>query len=117
MFPRNYSEEDAIDFLQRANNLLENYLNDREAVLTRKEKNLAVLQARVAELELRGELLNRFSEKFFKEREKVREIAMKALDNAIILGDDKIAQIALSILDKEYAKDFFGMMNKTGGVI
>ena len=117
MLPRKYSEEDTIDFLQRAGNMLENYLTDREAVLTRREKNIAALQARCAELELRDEILSQFSDKFFAERQKIRGVAMKALDSAINLGDDKIAEIALSILGKEYSKDFFGMMNKVGGVV
>ena len=42
---------------------------------------------------------------------------MKALDVSINLGDDSVASIALSILGKEYDKDFFGMMNKIGGII
>lgn len=117
MLPRNYSDEDMIDFFQRANNLLENYLTNREETLTHREKNIAALQARCAELEMRGELLQKFVDNFFKERQKIRGIAMKALDSAITLGDDKIAEIALTILGNEYSKDFFRMMNKVGGVV
>lgn len=117
MLPRNYSDEQMIDFFQRAANILENYVTNREETLTRREKNIAAFQARCTELELRGDLLKKFADNFFSERQKIRGIAMKALDSAINLGDDKIAEIALTMLGKEYAKDFFGMMNKVGGIV
>ena len=117
MLPRNYSEVDIIDIFQRVNNLFENYLSNREEVQTKRAKKIAELQARVDELEKRADLLEKFSKNFFEERKKIRAIAMKALDVSINLGDDSVASIALSILGKEYDKDFFGMMNKIGGII
>lgn len=117
MYPTTYSEVDMIDFLQRANNLLENYLSNREEVLTQRAKRIAEMQAYCEAIKKRTALLEKFSKNFFEERQKVRNIAIKSLDSAIDLGDVSIAEIALSILGEEYNKDFFGMMNKIGGVV
>ncbi len=117
MYPANYSEVDVIDFLQQIGNLFEHYLANREATLTRREKNFAALQMRCEELKRREELLKTFSKNFFKEREKVSQLATKALDSAILLGDENIAAIALEILDNEYSKDFCDTVNKIGGIL
>ena len=116
MYPTNYSEVDVIDFLKQVGNLLEHYLTNREATLTQREKNFAALQIRCEELKHREELLKNFSRNFFVEREKVSKLAMKALDSAILLGDENVAAIALAILDDEYSKDFCGTVNKIGGI-
>lgn len=110
-------EADLIDLLQRLKNFLENYLNDREATIRGKEKEIAVLQARCHESALRLENLQKVSNQFFENRKKVTALAMTALDRAISQGDENVADIALAIIDKEYSEDFFGMMNKTGGFI
>ncbi|MBQ9442426.1 MAG: hypothetical protein IJU55_05400 [Selenomonadaceae bacterium] len=117
MYPANYSEVDVIDFLQQVGNLFEHYLANREATLTRREKNFAALQMRCEELKRREELLKTFSKNFFKEREKVSQLATKALDSAILLGDENIAAIALEILNDEYSKDFCDTVNKIGGIL
>ena len=100
-------ELDAIDLLQRTKNVLENYLRQRE---------IALLEARCHEGALRLENLQKFSADFFENRKRANSLAMTALDKAIELGDERIAQIALAIIDGEYSKDFFGMMNRIGGI-
>ena len=117
MYPANYSEVAVIDFLQQLGNLFEHYLTNREATLTQREKNFAILQMRCEELKRREELLKTFSRNFFEEREKVSQLAMKALDSAILIGDENIAAIALTILNEEYSKDFCGTANKIGGIL
>ena len=109
-------ELDAIDLLQRTKNVLENYLSDREATITRRQREIALLEARCHEGALRLENLQKFSADFFENRKRANSLAMTALDKAIELGDERIAQIALAIIDGEYSKDFFGMMNRIGGI-
>lgn len=97
-------------------NFLENYLSDREATITARKRELARLQARCQEKALRLEKLQKFSDDFFENRKRLNSLALTALDKAIALGDENIAEIALTIINKEYSKDFFGMMNKIGGL-
>lgn len=110
-------ELDAIDLLQRSKNFLEHYLSDREATLTAHKRELARLQARCLEGALRLERVKTFSAQFFENRQRVSAVAMTALDKAIELGDEKVADLALAIIGDEYSKDFFGMMNKVGGIV
>lgn len=116
MYPTRQQELDAINTLQLAKNFLENYLTDREAAITGKKRQIAILQARCEELALRLERLKNFSEDFFENRKRITSLAMTALDKAIALGDENVAKIALAIIDNEYSKDFFGMMNRVGGI-
>ena len=117
MYPSRQRELDAIDFLQRTKNFLEHYLTDRAATITAKEREISLLKARCRAGVLRLEKTQKFSAQFFENREKVSSLAMQALDHAISLGDENVAELALAILDDEYAKDFFGMMNKIGGIL
>ena len=117
MYPSRQQELDAIDLLQRTKNFLENYLSNREATITGKEQQIAQLQARCHESALRLERLQKFSDQFFETRQRINSLAMTALDKAIALGDENVVDIALTIIDNEYSKDFFGMMNRTGGII
>lgn len=110
-------ELDAIDLLQRAGKFLEHYLSDREETITAHERKLARLQAQCLEGALRSERVQKFSSQFFKNRQRVNALAMTALDRAIELGDEKVADLALAIIGDEYSKDFFGMMNKVGGIV
>lgn len=109
-------ELDMIDFLQRSKNVLENYLSDREATITRRQRELALLEARCHEGVLRLNKVQKFSADFLANRKRIAALANTALDKAIALGDDNVAAIALAIDEAEYAKDFFGMMNKIGGI-
>ena len=109
-------ELDAIDLFQRTRNFLEHYLNDRTATITAKEREIAQLQMRCHELNLRLEKVEKFSRDFFENRKRVIALAMTALDRAIDLGDENVADIALTIIDDEHSKDFFGMMNRIGGI-
>lgn len=96
--------------------VLGSYVSDREGTLTREEKKIAALRLKVEESARRLELQNQFTRQFFEEREKIRSLAMKSLDIAIAKGDAEISAIALAILGNEYAKDFFGTMNKISGL-
>lgn len=99
-----------------AHNVFDNYINDREKSLTRLEKDIAKLKLECAEIERRTELMNQFAKQFFEERKKIRTLAMKSLDIAIAKGDSDISAIALTMIGKEYSKDFLGMMNKISGL-
>ena len=116
MYPTRQQELDAIDLLQQIKNFLEHYLTDHEAAITGRKRQLAQLQARCEEGALRLENLQKFSTDFFANRQRINSLAMTALDRAIALGDENVARIALVIVDAEYSKDFFGMMNQIGGI-
>ena len=103
-------EVNLIDFL-------ESYLNNREATITERKRQIAQLQACCEEKALRLERVQNFSVNFFENRKRINALAMKVLDQAILLGDENVAEIALAIMDDEYAKDFFGMINKIGGIV
>lgn len=109
MYPTRQQELDAIDFLER-------YLTDREAAITDRKRQIAQLQARCEEGTLRLAKLQKFSTDFFANRTRINSLAMTALDRAIALGDENVARIALALVDDEYSKDFFGMMNRIGGI-
>ena len=112
MYPQTQNKIDFIDLMQQTKNFLEHYISNREAVITQREREIANLKQKCEETARRTELLKQFSDQFFEERQKVRQISIEALDQAIEYGDEEIAAIALSILGKEYSKDFFGMINK-----
>ena len=115
MFQRQ-EELDAIDTLELAKNFLEHYLSNREAAITGRKRQIAALQARCEETALRLKRVQKFSEDFFANRTRITALAMTALDRAIDLGDENVAKIALAIIGDEYSKNFFGMMNKLGGI-
>lgn len=117
MYPSPQTELDAIDTLQRAKNFLENYLTNREAAITDKERQIAQLRKHCEENFLRLKKLQNFSADFFENRRRINSLAMRALDRAIELGDENVAAVALAIIDDEYSKDFFGAMNQIGGII
>lgn len=115
MYPTQ-NEIDLIDFLQRTKNIFENYLTDREKIITQREKEIAILQVRHEEILKRAELLKKFSTNFFKQRSEVQKLAMTALDIAIENGDEKIATFALDLVGDEFSKDFFTATNKISGI-
>ena len=116
MFPQEHSQVDTIEFLKELTYLMEGYLNDRSTSIINRERKIAALQAACEELEHRTELLKQISNQFFNERRKIRELSMQVLDRAIEMGDSNISEHALWLLNNEYSKDFFGMMNKLGGI-
>ena len=107
-------EQSGLQFLQAVRVFFDSYNHDRE--ITQIEQKIADLKAGCEEMERRTELLKQFSNDFFEERKKISSIAMFTLDKAIKLGNSNVAEIALSIIGKEYSRDFFGMMNKISGV-
>lgn len=113
MYPQRRTDPlEVIDILQRTKNLLEGYVTDREAVMTRRRQEIAALEIKCAEKARRTELTKQFADYFFAERALIRATVMQALDTAIENGDEAIADIALAMLGKEYGQDFFGMMKK-----
>ena len=116
MYAPRQTELDALDALQRAKNFLEHYLTNREAAIIGRERQIAQLRARCEEGALRLEQMKKFSSDFFANRRRINSLAMTALDRAIALGDENVAAVALAIIGDERSKDFFGMMNRIGGI-
>lgn len=103
---------EVIDILQRTKDLLEGYVTNREEIITKRKSEIAALQLKCEETARRTKLAKQFADHFFAERALIRTTVMQALDTAIAHGDEAIADIALTMLGKEYGKDFFGIMNK-----
>lgn len=101
-----------LEIIELAEKVFGNYTNDREHTLTRLEKEIAKLKLECAKIERRTEIMNQFAEQFFEERKKIHTLAIKSLDIAIEKGDSEISAIALTIIGREYSKDFLGMINK-----
>ena len=112
MYPPGCDALDVVDFLQRTKDLLESCVTNREELIIKRKSELAALKAKCERTARRTELAKQFAGHFFDERALIRATVMQALDSAIAHGDEEIADIALTMLGKEYGQDFFGMMNK-----
>lgn len=91
------------------------YLEEKEIEITEKEKTIARMKITVEAIRANREAEEYFTGKFFSEKEKLSDMANKALDKAINSGDIELAEIALKLINTIYEKNIFEIKkNKFG---
>ena len=100
--------------MQRVRHDFKRYVQDRERFETLQVKRIAELELQCEQLRARNKAVNLYAEHFLGEREKLRDICMLSIERAIEKGDEKIAAMALTLLQDLYGDQFINTIR--GGV-